>query len=270
MQEIAIRVRLRQQDRLGLAEYERIVGSVASVAAVVAWLPTPEARLVLRGRGAEPVRLETMSYGAVFEMLVVMDQRSPAVEQAAAAVAALVETVRHEHVEDDMAGTAGALDRLDRAAPRGRSQPERALRTFLEGARADALARRSTTRLRAAQALVRLAGSGAEIVVERIEDALATEVEGQAVGTITDTGASVVVEPVDGVDGPGVDGSGVDGSGADAPDADAQKPGGKKKSGGKKSDKKVSGKKKSGGKDSGKKKSDGKEKSDKKASKKKK
>ncbi|WIB35173.1 MULTISPECIES: hypothetical protein [unclassified Curtobacterium] len=270
MQEIAIRVRLREQDRLGLAEYERIVGSVASVAAVVAWLPTPEARLVLRGRGAEPVRLETMSYGAVFEMLVVMDQRSPAVEQAAAAVAALVETVRHEHVEDDMAGTAGALDRLDRAAPRGRSQPERALRTFLEGARADALARRSTTRLRAAQALVRLAGSGAEIVVERIEDALATEVEGRAVGTITDTGASVVVEPVDGVDGPGVDGSGVDGSGADAPDADAQKPGGKKKSGGKKSDKKVSGKKKSGGKDSGKKKSDGKEKSDKKASKKKK
>ncbi|WP_146236355.1 hypothetical protein [Curtobacterium sp. MCBD17_023] len=270
MQEIAIRVRLREQDRLGLAEYERIVGSVASVAAVVAWLPTPDARLVLRGRGTEPVRLETMSYGAVFEMLVVMDQRSPAVEQAAAAVAALVETVRHEHVEDDVAGTAGALDRLDRAAPRGRSQPERALRTLLEGARADALARRSTTRLRAAQALVRLAGAGAEIVVERIEDALATEVEGRAVETITDTGAAVVVEPVHGVDGSGVDGPGVDGSGADAPDADAQKPGGKKKSGGKKSDKKVSGKKKSGGKDSGKKKSDGKEKSDKKASKKKK
>ena len=34
VQEIAIRVRLREQERLGLAEYERIVGSVATVAAV--------------------------------------------------------------------------------------------------------------------------------------------------------------------------------------------------------------------------------------------
>lgn len=200
MQEIAIRVRLREQDRLGLAEYERIVGSVASVAAVVAWLPTPDARLVLRGRGAEPVRLETMSYGSVFEMLVVMDQRNPGVERAAAAVAALLESVRHEHVEDDVAGIAGELDRLDRSAPRGRSVPERALRTFLEGARADALARRSTTRLRAAQALLRLAEDGAEIVVERVEDALAPVVEEQAVDVLADTGSVVVVEPVDGVE----------------------------------------------------------------------
>ncbi|GAA1492367.1 hypothetical protein [Curtobacterium herbarum] len=194
MQEIAIRVRLREQDRLGLAEYERIVGSVASVAAVVAWLPTPDARLVLRGRGAEPVRLETMSYGTVFEMLVVMDQRNPGVERAAAAVAALLESVRHEHVEDDVAGIAGELDRLDRSAPRGRSVPERALRTFLEGARADALARRSTTRLRAGQALLRLAESGAEVLVERVEDALAPVVTEQAVDVLGDTGSVVVVE----------------------------------------------------------------------------
>jgi hypothetical protein len=195
VQEIAIRVRLREQDRLGLAEYERIVGSVASVAAVVAWLPTPDARLVLRGRGAEPVRLETMSYGTVFEMLVVMDQRTPGVERAAAAVAALLESVRHEHVEDDVAGIAGELDRLDRSAPRGRSVPERALRTFLEGARADALARKSTTRLRAAQSLLRLAESGAEVLVERIEDALAPVVSEQAVDVLADTGSAVVVEP---------------------------------------------------------------------------
>lgn len=200
VQEIAIRVRLREQDRLGLAEYERIVGSVASVAAVVAWLPTPDARLVLRGRGAEPVRLETMSYGTVFEMLVVMDQRTPGVERAAAAVAALLESVRHERVEDDVAGIAGELDRLDRSAPRGRSVPERALRTFLEGARADALARKSTTRLRAAQSLLRLAESGAEVLVERVEDALAPVVTEQAVDVLADTGSAVVVEPVDGVE----------------------------------------------------------------------
>jgi len=200
VQEIAIRVRLREQDRLGLAEYERIVGSVASVAAVVAWLPTPDARLVLRGRGAEPVRLETMSYGTVFEMLVVMDQRTPGVERAAAAVAALLESVRHERVEDDVAGVAGELDRLDRSAPRGRSVPERALRTFLEGARADALARKSTTRLRAAQSLLRLAESGAEVLVERVEDALAPVVTEQAVDVLADTGSAVVVEPVDGVE----------------------------------------------------------------------
>lgn len=199
VQEIAIRVRLREQGRLGLAEYERIVGSVASVAAVVAWLPTPDARLVLRGRGAEPVRLETMSYGTVFEMLVVMDQRTPGVERAAAAVAALLASVRHERVEDDVAGIAGELDRLDRSAPRGRSVPERALRTFLEGARADALARKSTTRLRAAQSLLRLAESGAEVLVERVEDALAPIVTEQAVDVLADTGSAVVVEPVDGV-----------------------------------------------------------------------
>ncbi|WIB25206.1 hypothetical protein [Curtobacterium sp. MCSS17_015] len=254
MQEIAIRVRLREQDRLGLAEYERIVASVASVAAVVAWLPTPDARLVLRGRGAEPVRLETMSYGAVFEMLVVLDQRDPAVEKAAAAVAALVESVRHEHVEDDVAGVAGELDRLDRSAPRGRSQPERALRTFLESARADALARRSTTRLRAAQALLRLAESGAEIVVERVEDALAPVAEEQAVDVLADTGRAVVVEPVDGVAAPDDDDatSGV----ADVDQQDGGKKSDKKKSDKKKSDKKKSDKKKDGSKQSDKKTSD--------------
>ena len=210
VQEIAIRVRLREQDRLGLAEYERIVGSVASVAAVVAWLPTPDARLVLRGRGAEPVRLETMSYGTVFEMLVVMDQRTPGVERAAAAVAALLESVRHERVEDDVAGVAGELDRLDRSAPRGRSVPERALRTFLEGARADAMARKSTTRLRAAQSLLRLAESGAEVLVERVEDALAPVVTEQPVDVVADTGSAVVVEPVDGVEPDGIEPDGVE------------------------------------------------------------
>ncbi|QKS16266.1 hypothetical protein HUN59_08580 [Curtobacterium sp. Csp2] len=193
VQEIAIRVRLREQERVGLAEYERIVGSVASVAAVVAWLPMPESRLVLRGRGAEPVRLETLSYGSVFEMLVVLDQRSPAVERAAAAVAALVDAVRDEAVADDAAGVAGELDRLDRAAPRGRSGVERSLRAFLEGARSDVLARRTTTRVRAAQALLRLAEDGAEIIVERVDDALAPEVSEAPVEAAAETGSVVVL-----------------------------------------------------------------------------
>ncbi|WP_144800918.1 hypothetical protein [Curtobacterium sp. BH-2-1-1] len=193
VQEIAIRVRLREQERVGLAEYERIVGSVASVAAVVAWLPTPESRLVLRGRGAEPVRLETLSYGSVFEMLVVLDQRSPAVERAAGAVAALVDAVRDEAVADDAAGVAGELDRLDRAAPRGRSGVERSLRAFLEGARSDVLARRTTTRVRAAQALLRLAEDGAEIIVERVDDALAPEVSEAPVEAAAETGSVVVL-----------------------------------------------------------------------------
>ena len=200
MQEIAIRVRLREQERVGLAEYERIVASVATVAALTAWLPTPDARLVVRGRGAEPVRLETVSYGSTFEMLVVLDQRSAAVERAAATVAALIESVRHEHVEDDVAGVAGEIDRLDRSAPRGRSAVERSLRTFLEGARADVLARKSTTRLRAAQVLVRLAEDAAELTVERVEDALASELTEQPVDVLEDTGSAVVVEPVDGLE----------------------------------------------------------------------
>jgi outer membrane biosynthesis protein TonB len=200
VQEIAIRVRLREQERVGLAEYERTVASVATVAALTAWLPTPDARLVIRGRGAEPVRLETVSYGSTFEMLVVLDQRSAAVERAAAAVAALIESVRLEHVEDDVAGVAGEIDRLDRSAPRGRSAVERSLRTFLEGARADVLARKSTTRLRAAQALVRLAEDAAEFTVERVEDALASELTEEPVDVLEDTGSAVVVEPVDGLE----------------------------------------------------------------------
>lgn len=257
VQEIAIRVRLREQDRLGLAEYERTVGAVATVAAVVAWLPSPESRLVVRGRGAEPVRLETVSYGGVFEMLVVLDQRSAAVERAASAVAALIASVRDDHVEDDDAGVAGELDRLDRSAPRGRSAVERALRGFLEGARADVLARRTTTRVRAAQALLRLAEDGAELVVERVEDALVPVVAEQEVDVLADTGAAVVVEPVDGLALSGVraerpveeqpDGEQPDEKTKDKnkkKDKGRKKPD-KKKSDGKKSDeKKKSGKKK--------------------------
>ncbi|OIH98332.1 MULTISPECIES: hypothetical protein [unclassified Curtobacterium] len=256
VQEIAIRVRLQEQERVGLAEYERIVGSVATVAALTAWLPTPDARLVIRGRGAEPVRLETVSYGSTFEMLVVLDQRSAAVERAAAAVASLVAAVRDEPVADDAAGVAGELDRLDRAAPRGRSVPERTLRAFLEGARADVLARKSTTRLRAASALLRLAEDGAEVTVERVEDALATELTEEPVDVLEGTGSVVVVEPTTAEQ-------------AVVPTTDEQQPTGaqeqseqkksgkekkpdekksdkhdKKKSGGKKSDKKKSGKEK--------------------------
>ncbi|QCR43764.1 hypothetical protein C1N91_09680 [Curtobacterium sp. SGAir0471] len=259
VQEIAIRVRLREQDRLGLAEYERIVGSVATVAAVVAWLPTPDARLVVRGRGAEPVRLETVSYGGVFEMLVVLDQRSAAVERAASAVAALIASVRDEHVEDDVAGIAGELDRLDRSAPRGRSAVERALRGFLEGARADVLARRTTTRVRAAQALLRLAEDGAELVVERVEDALVPVVEEQEVDVLADTGTAVVVEPVDGpapagVRTPRTEDEDEDESGVEQPTKqDTSKKKDKKKKDKKKSDKKKKDKKKSGGKKSDKK-----------------
>ncbi|TCL80660.1 MULTISPECIES: hypothetical protein [unclassified Curtobacterium] len=202
VQEIAIRVRLREQERVVLADYERIVGSVATVAALAAWLPTPDARLVVRGRGAEPVRLETVTYGSVVEMLVVLDQRSAAVERGAAAIAALIESVRHEHVADDVAGVAGELDRLDRAAPRGRSVVERTLRTFLEGARADVLARKTTTRVRTAQALLRLAEDDAVLTVERVTDALAPVLEEHAVDVALDTGSAVGVEPIDGVESP--------------------------------------------------------------------
>lgn len=202
VQEIAIRVRLREQERVVLADYERIVGSIATVAALAAWLPTPDARLVVRGRGAEPVRLETVTYGSVVEMLVVLDQRSAAVERGAAAIAALIESVRHEHVADDVAGVAGELDRLDRAAPRGRSVVERTLRTFLEGARADVLARKTTTRVRTAQALLRLAEDDAVLTVERVTDALAPVLEEHAVDVELDTGSAVVVEPIDGVESP--------------------------------------------------------------------
>jgi hypothetical protein len=250
VQEIAIRVRLREQERVGLAEYERIVASVATVAAVVAWLPTPDARLVVRGRGAEPVRLETVSYGSTFEMLVVLDQRSAGVERAAAAVAALIESVRHQHVEDDVAGVAGELDRLDRAAPRGRSAVERSLRTFLEGARADVLARKSTTRLRAAQALVRLAEDAAELTVERVEDALASELTEQPVDVLADTGSAVVVEPVDGLEPsepavPPVPEAPEDQDGKKTKKKDAKKKDTKKKKSSKKDDKKKDDKKKS-------------------------
>ncbi|WP_284755770.1 hypothetical protein [Curtobacterium sp. ME-Dv--P-122a] len=202
VQEIAIRVRLREQERVVLSEYERIVGSVATVAALAAWLPNPDTRLVVRGRGAEPVRLETVTYGSVVEMLVVLDQRSAGVERAAAAIAALIESVRHEHVADDVSGVAGELDRLDRAAPRGRSAVERALRTFLEGARSDVLERKTTTRVRTAQALLRLAEADAVLTVERVADALAPVLEEHAVDVELDTGSAVVVEPIDGVESP--------------------------------------------------------------------
>ncbi|TSD12457.1 hypothetical protein [Curtobacterium sp. KBS0715] len=202
VQEIAIRVRLREQERVVLSEYERIVGSVATVAALAAWLPNPDTRLVVRGRGAEPVRLETVTYGSVVEMLVVLDQRSAGVERAAAAIAALIESVRHEHVADDVSGVAGELDRLDRAAPRGRSAVERALRTFLEGARSDVLARKATTRVRTAPALLRLAEADAVLTVERVADALAPVLEEHAVDVELDTGSAVVVEPIDGVESP--------------------------------------------------------------------
>ncbi|MFJ4297280.1 hypothetical protein [Curtobacterium sp. NPDC089689] len=267
VQEIAIRVRLREQERLGLGEYERIVGSVATVAALIPWLPDPEAKLVLRGRGAEPVRVETVTYGAVFEMLVVLDQRSAAVERAAAVVAALIESVRHERVADDVAGVAGELDRLDRSAPRGRSVAERSLRTLLEGARVDVLARRTTTRVRAAQGLLRLAEDGAELIVERVDDALAPVVEEQVVDVAADTGAAVVVEPVDGV----VDDEPAPRSESAAPEqpaeTQAEDQDRKKKSDKKKDSKKKSDKKKSDKKD-GKKKSDKKKDSKKKSNKK--
>ena len=261
VQEIAIRVRLREQERVVLADYERIVGSVATVAALAAWLPTPDARLVVRGRGAEPVRLETVTYGSVVEMLIVLDQRSAAVERGAAAIAALIESVRHEHVADDVAGVAGELDRLDRAAPRGRSVVERTLRTFLEGARADVLARKTTTRVRTAQALLRLAEDDAVLTVERVTDALAPVLEEHAVDVALDTGSAVVVEPIDGVESPELTPVLPLPSGGAKPKKSDEKPSNKQDDGKKpkKSDKKPSKKK-----DDGKKKSD-KKKSDKKA-----
>jgi hypothetical protein len=221
VQEIAIRVRLREQERVVLSEYERIVGSVATVAALAAWLPNPDTRLVVRGRGAEPVRLETVTYGSVVEMLVVLDQRSVGVERAAAAIAALIESVRHEHVADDVSGVAGELDRLDRAAPRGRSIVERALRTFLEGARSDVLERKTTTRVRTAQALLRLAEADAVLTVERVADALAPVLEEHAVDVELDTGSAVVVEPIDGVESPETEAASADAD-ADASQAEPE------------------------------------------------
>ncbi|TDW50653.1 hypothetical protein EDF51_101828 [Curtobacterium sp. PhB25] len=268
VQEIAIRVRLREQERVVLADYERIVGSVATVAALAAWLPTPDARLVVRGRGAEPVRLETVTYGSVVEMLVVLDQRSAAVERGAAAIAALIESVRHEHVADDVAGVAGELDRLDRAAPRGRSVVERTLRTFLEGARADVLARKTTTRVRTAQALLRLAEDDAVLTVERVTDALAPVLEEHAVDVALDTGSAVVVEPIDGVESPEQAPVLPLPSGEAKPKKSDEKPSKKQSDGKKKSDKKKSDKKDDGKKKSDKKKSDKKDDGKKKKSKK--
>ncbi|MBF4592187.1 hypothetical protein ITJ58_00300 [Curtobacterium flaccumfaciens] len=264
VQEIAIRVRLREQERVVLSEYERIVGSVATVAALAAWLPNPDTRLVVRGRGAEPVRLETVTYGSVVEMLVVLDQRSAGVERAAAALAALIESVRHEHVADDVSGVAGELDRLDRAAPRGRSAVERAMRTFLEGARSDVLARKATTRVRTAQALLRLAEADAVLTVERVADALAPVLEEHAVDVELDTGSAVVVEPIDGVESPETEAASDDASQAEpeAVSAVLPLPTGASKAKSKKDD---DGKKKSKKDDDGKKKSkkddDGKKKS---------
>ncbi|PZE25452.1 hypothetical protein [Curtobacterium sp. MCLR17_042] len=280
VQEIAIRVRLREQERVVLSEYERIVGSVATVAALAAWLPNPDTRLVVRGRGAEPVRLETVTYGSVVEMLVVLDQRSVGVDCAAAAIAALIESVRHEHVADDVSGVAGELDRLDRAAPRGRSTVERALRTFLEGARSDVLERKTTTRVRTAQALLRLAEADAVLTVERVADALAPVLEEHAVDVELDTGSAVVVEPIDGVESPETETETETEAASDDADADVSQAGPEavstvlplptgaskaksKKDDGKKKSKKDDGKKKSK-KDDGKKKSkkdDGKKKS---------
>lgn len=197
MQEIAIRVRIREQEQLGLGEYERIVGSVATVAALIAWLPAPDERLVLRGRGSEPARVETVTHGTDFEMLVVLDQRALATARAAGVVAALVEAARAEPGSDvagSETGVAGEIDRLDRLAPRGRTVAERGLRTFLEAARADVIARRATTRVRAASALVRLAEEGAELTVERIDDARAEVVTATVVADAApDAGDTVVI-----------------------------------------------------------------------------
>ncbi|MCS6583120.1 hypothetical protein [Curtobacterium citreum] len=263
VQEIAIRVRLREQERVVLSEYERIVGSVATVAALAAWLPNPDTRLVVRGRGAEPVRLETVTYGSVVEMLVVLDQRSVGVERAAAAIAALIESVRHEHVADDVSGVAGELDRLDRAAPRGRSAVERALRTFLEGARSDVLARKATTRVRTAQALLRLAEADAVLTVERVADALAPVLEEHAVDVELDTGSAVVVEPIDGVESPEIEDADVDAAQAEpeAVSAVLPLPTGASKAKSKKDDDKKKSKKDDDGKKKSKKDDDGKKKS---------
>ncbi|PZE32239.1 hypothetical protein [Curtobacterium sp. MCLR17_055] len=269
VQEIAIRVRLWEQERVVLSEYERIVGSVATVAALAAWLPNPDTRLVVRGRGAEPVRLETVTYGSVVEMLVVLDQRSAGVERAAAAIAALIESVRHEHVADDVSGVAGELDRLDRAAPRGRSAVERALRTFLEGARSDVLERKTTTRVRTAQALLRLAEADAVLTVERVADALAPVLEEHAVDVELDTGSAVVVEPIDGVESPETEAASADtDADADASQAEPEAastvlplPTGASKAKSKKDDDKKKSKKVDDGKKKSKKVDDGKKKS---------
>ena len=152
-----------------------------------------------------------------------------------------------------MSGIAGELDRLDRSAPRGRSVVERSLRAFLEGARSDVLARKSTTRLRAAQALLRLAEDGAELVVERVEDALAPVVEEQAVDVLEDTGSAVVVEPVDGLSLPDDTNDTNDTDTASVPDDEPEQPNEKKKSSKKQDDKKKTSKKDSKKKDSKKK-----------------
>lgn len=192
MQEIAIRVRLAARERLGLSDYERTVQAVATLAAVVRWLPTPEARLVLRGRGSDPVRVETVSTANGFEMVLVLDDRSSAVERAAVVVASAIATAAGERV-DGAAGVVGELDRLDRSAPRGRSVAERALRRFLEDARTDVVAGRLTARVRAASALVRLAEDGAMVVVERVVDPAAPAVEGHVVDDVPEPGDAVVV-----------------------------------------------------------------------------
>lgn len=263
MHEIAIRVTLHEDERLGLAAYERLVGSVATIAALIAWLPTPDARLVLRGRTAEPVRVETVSYGTSFEMLVVLDQRAPAVERSAGVVAALIDTVRDEQVRDAAAGVAGELDRLDRSAPRGRSVAEKSLRALLEGARADVLGRRTTARVRAASALVRLAEDGATLTVERVADALTSEIDEVVVDAAPEQGA-VVVLPEAGAAREESDEQREQDSAQQVPAEDARKKPEKKGSDKKKSNEKKADEKKSDKKQHAKKKKDSKKKDSKK------
>lgn len=196
MHEIALRIRLSAREPMTFGGFERLVGAVGTVGALIAWLPTPDARLALRGRGADPIRVETSAYGVAFEMLVVLDQTAPAAEHAAVSVAEMLRSATAEAQADDAfesGGVAGELDRLDRAAPRGRSTAERTLRAFLESARADVLSGRTTVRVRAASALVRLAEAGAVMIVERVEDPLADDPGARQIAFIVPDAGTVTI-----------------------------------------------------------------------------
>jgi len=169
VQEIAIRVRMDEQERLGVGEYERVVGAALTAAALVAWLPAPQERLMVRGRGVQPVRIETVSSGSGFEALIVLDDRTDATARAADAVAALVNGARGVHVENPASAAAGQIERVEGVAPRGRSAIEQALRTTVQEAHVDVAVGRTTPRVRAVSALARLAEAGA--VLERVTDA---------------------------------------------------------------------------------------------------
>ncbi|WP_066519661.1 hypothetical protein [Curtobacterium ammoniigenes] len=197
MQEIALRIRLTSPDRFSFSDYAKQVDAATSVAALVPWLATPNARLTLRGPGADPVRIETSSFGGTTTMVVVLAHTAPAVEAAAAVIAALLDAA-----QSTLAPASGSdgelsdrLDALDLAAPRARDGAARMVRQLIEDARVEVREGAEGTATAAARALVCLADAKAAVVVERVADASAEILEERRVAFLIPDDGSVTIVP---------------------------------------------------------------------------